>query len=146
MFVIAVDLLLREFKADKEARDHLGYTPLHMAARKGYNDLVRVLRSLVRPRMRAETQQRLLRRGHRCLVFVIGVCVCKQAWPSSPRFLRSQGADPSPEDKVGWTPLTHAAALGHVNVVRTFVQDLKCDTGHRTRHGESLLHVAARHG
>lgn len=57
-----------------------------------------------------------------------------------------QGAKTVPEDRVGWTPLCHAIAHGHVEVARVFFRDMSGRDDHRTHNDESLLHIAARHG
>ena len=82
----AVKFLVEELGADVNARDHNGYTPLHHAAARGDNDLIRYLVS------KGADPKALARTGQSTVDLANGPVQRIQPYPETIALLESLGA------------------------------------------------------
>ena len=133
---------LQTWKADPNATDKLGQTPLHLAVSdrdadplERYNRVVRLLNGGADPNARTDLQETPLHRAALSL---------RDSSAEVSQLLRS-GADPRVQDHFGNTPLHFAAA--HATTARTAVVEELVEKGSRTNIrnnvGETPLHLAA---
>lgn len=103
--------ILLSLGADLHAEDTCGYTPVHLAARKGHTQIVRRLIEAtgngVAPSYRHHTPLHL---------------AAKHGWKATVELLLSRNpTDVNVRDSLGFTPLHSAAAAGHIEVVKTLL-------------------------
>jgi ankyrin repeat protein len=85
-WVPAVKYLVEELGADVNARDHNGYTPLHHAAARGDNDLIRYLVS------KGADPKAVARSGQTTIDLANGPVQRVQPYPETIALLESLGA------------------------------------------------------
>ena len=107
---VHADTLQKFFRADPEARDEVGCTPLQKASRRGHCGAVLVLlqRGVEVNSLDRESRSPLHRaalRGH----------------PEVAELLLENGADVNKMDRDGNTPLSWAVALDHEEVVKVLI-------------------------
>jgi ankyrin repeat protein len=97
---------LLDCRANPRARDRAGYTPLHWAAIKGYEEVVGLLAARVDCNVQSSAGFTPLLQaaanGHAGVV----------------RLLIAAGADPNLKTRDGWTALHKAVANSHIEIVR----------------------------
>ncbi|KAI4194041.1 MAG: hypothetical protein LQ346_003773 [Caloplaca aetnensis] len=127
-----VDLLLKN-RANCKPRDKVGWTSLHRAAFNGHTDVVRTLLDNDADVEATDTTKwtALMRAATTGNVSV--------------RLLLSKSANPEVRDMEGCTPLHHAAAFGHSQVVKLLL-DCGVDLEARDNERWTVLHQAAWNG
>src|SRR5438128_153425 len=103
---------LLSMKADVNATNDYGETPLHRAAFHGFTDVVRLLLK------NAADVKRRARRGETALLYAAR----PEGYPETVLALIEGGADANGADNIGMTPLHGAAMIGSVNVARVLVE------------------------
>ncbi|KAH0497501.1 hypothetical protein TgHK011_004800 [Trichoderma gracile] len=98
-------------------------------------------------RDRVETLERAAKAGihlekHAYLIFDIS---CHGSTEVARMMLSLPGVDPMAKDMRGWTPVTYAASNGHIDVIRTLINN-GADIRTPTRGGWSPINVACSHG
>jgi ankyrin repeat protein len=135
--VLELEWLVKEKKADVNAQNYAGWTPLHLAAVNGHLNMVEWLVTKGRANIDAQDNQGRttlhLAAAHGHLDVV--------------KWLVTKGrADIRACDKEHLTVLYHAAAHGHLDVVKWLVKEKKADVNAQNYDDWTPLHLAAAHG
>src|SRR3990172_1434828 len=123
--------------ADMNDKDDCGNTPLHVAARDGKIDAIRVLVKDCQADVNAkdnygDTQLHWAARYGQVDVIRVLVNECR--------------ADVNAKDNYGYTPLHWAARYGQVDAIRVLVNECRADVNAKDNYGQTPLHKAALGG
>ena len=132
---LAVAKLLIEARANKDAEDNAGRTPLYWAAWNGHSDVVKLLIEAgaykeIKDRDMWTPLNRAVRNGHSDVM----------------KLLIEAGADKEARDRDGYTPLIWAAESGHLAVVKLLIEAGADKEARDSRDGYTPLIWAAESG
>ena len=113
----------------------MGDCAIHLAARKGDNDLVKLF---IEAGTKVDTQNS---EGQTCLHIA-----CSKGDENIIRTLYLARANPSVMDKEDRTPMHLAAEKGHTSTVEFLADKFRASVFDRTKDGSTLMHIAALNG
>ena len=159
---------LCERKANVELQDKNGYTPLHSACKKGNLEIVQYLVEEGKANRNARTLEEknplhvAAQFGRKNIIeyltsfsdINIEATDCLKRTPfyiatqfdhlETAKYLKEKGAKVLTTNMYNNTPIHVACMNGFIDIVKYFLEDLKCDPYLKGNHGSTLLHYAAR--
>ena len=132
-----VKAIYEKHRVDVNEKDKDGQTPLHLAAKKGHAEVVRMLFAFKADVSEKDAQGESPLHG-----------AAEKGHPQVARMLITKlNADVNEQDNDGWTPLHWAARHGDTAFVRMLISEFKAKVDPPTKQkGSTPLHVAAENG